>query len=134
MSDVNVRHDDESARIRAIAESGNDHPVLMLNLNYYSVEADFPDGTLYREYMRVLENFLPIVGARILWRHPVIGQVTGVQPLHEVLAAWYPTHQAFLDLPTAPGSEENFRLRALAVDRAVIHRCPGDVYPFSPPG
>jgi hypothetical protein len=82
--------------------------------------------------MTVLEKFVPVVGARILWRHPVLGQPVGEQKLHEVLAAWYPTHQAFLDLFHAPGSEENFRLRALAVEYAVIHRFPGDVYPFSP--
>ncbi|MEM7542903.1 MAG: hypothetical protein AAF384_15150 [Pseudomonadota bacterium] len=132
MSEVNVRNDVEINRIKAIADSGNDKPVLMLNLNFYSEEAAFPDGKLYEDYMSVLENFLPVVGAKILWRHPVFGQVTGEQPLHEVLAAWYPTHQAFLDLPTAPGAEENFRLRALAVERAVIHRAPGEVYPFMP--
>ena len=132
MSYVNIRNDTEIALIREIAESGNDRPVLMLNLNFYSAEADFPNGELYNQYMNVLERFLPVVGAKILWRHPAYGQVTGEQPLHEVLAAWYPTHQAFLDLPAAPGAEENFRLRALAVEQAVIHRMPGDVYPLSP--
>ena len=132
MSKVNVRNEFEISRIQDIANSGNDQPVLMLNLNYYSSAAAFPNGELYQQYMAVLEDFLPVVGARILWRHPVVGQVTGEQPLHEVLAAWYPTHQAFLDLPTAPGAEENFRLRALAVEKAVIHRMPGDVYPLSP--
>ena len=132
MSDVNLRNDDELALMRAIAESGNDHPVLMVNLNLYSPAADFPNGQLYRDYMRVLEGFLPVVGAKILWRHPVLGQATGHQPLHEILAAWYPTHQAFLDLPSAPGAEENFDLRQRAVERAVIHRCPGDRYPNCP--
>lgn len=132
MKHVNLRHDAEIAVIREIAESGKDRPVLMLNLNCYSDEAAFPDGELYNRYMTVLTGFLPVVGARILWRHPVYGQVTGAQPLHEVLAAWYPTHQAFLNLPTAPGAEENFRLRALAVESAVIHRLPGDVYPLTP--
>jgi hypothetical protein len=83
--------------------------------------------------MSVLEEFLPVVGGKILWRHPVYGQPVGEQKLDEVLAAWYPTHQAFLDLPRAPGAEENFRLRGLAVEYAVIHRCPGSQYPFSPP-
>ena len=132
MKHVNARHDAEVAAIRQIADSGNDRPVLMLNLNLYSDEAGFPDGELYNRYMAVLTQFLPVVGARILWRHAVFGQVTGSQPLHEVLAAWYPTHQAFLDLPSAPGAEENFRLRALAVESAVIHRMPGDVYPLAP--
>ena len=132
MSEVNTRNDEEMEIMRQIATSGNDRPVLMINLNYYSEQASYPDGALYKNYMDVLERFLPVVGAKILWRHPVLGQATGDQPLHEILAAWYPTHQAFLDLPAAPGAEENFSLRALAVERAVIHRVTGEEYPFAP--
>ncbi len=133
MSEKAIRRNDaELAAIRAIANSGNDQPVLMLNLNRYSKEAEFPNGELYRCYMSVLEAFLPVVGGKILWRHPVYGQPVGAQKLDEVLAAWYPSHQAFLDLPSAPGADENFRLRGLAVESAVIHRCPGEQYPFSP--
>ena len=132
MAEVKNRNDDEIEVIRTIAASGNDKPVLMLNLNRYSEEAGFPDGEHYKNYMSVLESFIPAVGAKIIWRHSVLGQPIGDQKLHEVLAAWYPTHQAFLDLFNAPGSEENFRLRALAVEYAVIHRFPGDVHPFTP--
>ena len=132
MDYVNKRNETEIEIIRAIATSGQDRPVLMLNLNYYSVEAAFPDGFLYRNYMAVLERFLPMVGAKVLWRHPVLGQATGRQILHEILAAWYPSHQAFLDLPDARSAEENFRLRAIAVEHAVIHRVFGEVYPFMP--
>jgi hypothetical protein len=126
------RNDEEVMRIKVIANGPNDPPLLMLNLNRYTREAAFPDGLLYREYMSVLDAFLPIVGGEILWRHPVFGQAVGEQSLHEVLGAWYPSHQAFLDLRTAPGSEQNFKLRAQAVEYAVIHRCPGDSYPFAP--
>ena len=131
MAEVKNRNDDEIQLIREIAASVNDRPVLMLNLNRYSDAAAFPDGELYKDYMSVLEEFVPIVGARILWRYNVLGQPVGDQRLDEVLAAWYPTHQAFLDLFTAPGSDENFRLRALAVEYAVIHRLPGDVRPLT---
>ena len=61
MTYVNKRNDDEILRIREIAESGRDGPVLMINLNYYSVEARFPNGELYRSYMEVLASFLPVV-------------------------------------------------------------------------
>ena len=132
MADVKNRNDDEIQVIKEIATSGNDSPVLMLNLNRYAEAAGFPDGELYRGYMSVLEEFLPIVGAKVLWRHNVLGQPIGDQKLDEVLAAWYPSHQAFLDLFTAPGSDENFRLRGLAVEYAVIHRLSGDVSPLSP--
>ncbi|NKB55514.1 MAG: hypothetical protein GKS00_04170 [Alphaproteobacteria bacterium] len=82
--------------------------------------------------MAGLEAFLPAVGGAILWRHPVFGQAVGEQPLDEILAAWYPSHQAFLDLAGAPGAEKNYRLRTECVAYAVIHRCPGDQAPFRP--
>ena len=120
-------NDNELETIAAIAEGTDDGPVLMLNLNRYSKEAGFPDGELYREYMRILQNLLPRVGGKVLWRTPVFGQPVGEQPLDEILAAWYPTHRAFLDLPDAPGADDNFRLRRLCVEYAVIHRCVGDL-------
>jgi hypothetical protein len=132
--DAIQRNDDELVQIRAIAESGNDSPVLMLNLNLYSDVAQYPGGDVYLRYMAGLEGFLPVVGGKVLWRMPVYGQPVGTQRLDEVLAAWYPSHQAFLDLRTAPGSDENFRLRALAVEYAVIHRCPGSEPLLTPPG
>ena len=130
MVTVKNRNTVEIEQIRKIASSQKDEPVLMLNLNRYSKAANFPNGDIYKEYMSVLENFVPAVGAKILWRHHVLGQPVGDQPIDEVLAAWYPSHQAFLDLTKAPGAEENFRLRSLAVENAVIHRLPGDAHPL----
>lgn len=126
------RNEDEIAIIQAIAASDNDGPVLMLNLNRYKPDAGFSGTGLHQEYMTVLEAFLPVVGGKILWRHPVHGQATGEQKIDEMLAAWYPSHQAFLDLPQAPGSEDNFRLRKLCVEYAVIHRLTGDQNPLCP--
>ena len=117
------RNREEIREIQAIAESGADRPVLMLNLNRYKPEVNYPLGESYRSYMAVLEELLPKVGGRILWRTPVLGQPVGEQALDEILAAWYPSHQAFLDLPRAPGADENFRLRRECVEHAVIHRC-----------
>lgn len=124
------RNEDELEVIRAIADSGNDGPLIMLNLNRYATNAGYPDGELYRSYMSVLDELLPHVGGKILWRTPVFGQAVGEQKLDEILAAWYPSHRAFLDLPKAPGAEENYRLRGLCVDYAVIHRCLGDSAPL----
>lgn len=122
----------ELEAIRSIAGSDHDRPALMLNLNRYVAEAEFPEGDLFKRYMAALDTLLGNVGAKILWRHNVLGQPVGEQKLDEVLAIWYPSHQAFLNLYTAPGSEENFRLRAQAVEYAVIHRFAGDVFPFAP--
>ncbi len=129
---LNNQNDGEMRAIRKIATSGNDKPALMLNLNRYVKNAGFPDGELFKSYMAALDKLLSEVGARILWRHNVLGQPVGDQKLDEVLAIWYPSHQAFLNLYTAPGSQENFRLRNLAVEYAVIHRFAGDAAPFAP--
>ncbi len=133
MDNPSVRRNEvELAVIQSIAGTPDDGPVLMVNLNRYSPGADFPDGALYQEYMAVLEAFLPAVGGKLLWRHPVLGQAVGEQLIHEVLGAWYPSHQAFLDLPKAEGANENYALRKAAIEYAVIHRCAGTAYPFCP--
>jgi hypothetical protein len=50
--------------------------------------------------------------------------------LDEILGAWYPSHKAFLAIrEQGKASEENFRLRNMAVEYAVIHRCPEDGIP-----
>ncbi len=112
------------AKIEEIANSDDDNPVLMVNLNKYA-EGEYPNGTIYKDYMKALDVLLENVGAKILWRTPVYGQPIGTQPLDEILGAWYPSHKAFLALrEQGKASEENFRLRNLAVEYAVIHRCP----------
>jgi hypothetical protein len=124
------RDEQELELIRTVAESGDDRPVTMINLNRYVREAGFPDGGLYLAYINGLEAFLANAGGKILWRTPVLGRVVGDQVLHEILAAWYPSHQVFLDLPKAPGAENNYRLRNDAVEYAAIHRCTGEGYAF----
>ena len=118
----------EFAEIEKIA-SGQDGPVLMINLNRYVPEAHYPNGELYRSYMSALSTLLVQVGGKILWQMPVYGQPIGEQSVHEVLGIWYPTHGAFLALRSQAGSAENFRLRNLAVETAVTHRCPDGVIP-----
>ena len=117
------------AKIEEIANSDDDRPVLMVNLNKYS-EGEYPNGTIYKDYVKALDVLLEYVGAKILWRTPVYGQPVGTQPLDEILGAWYPSHKAFLALrEQGKASEQNFRLRNLAVEYAVIHRCPEDGIP-----
>ena len=120
LPDVNAA---EIEAIAAIAKGAGEGPVLMLNLNAYRSEAGYPDGEVYTSYMAALDTLLDQVGARILWRAVARGQVGGDRPIDEAIGIWYPTHQAFLDLATAPGSAENMRLRRLAVERADLHRC-----------
>ena len=126
------RNEEELAVIASIARSGDDGPVLMLNLNRYKAGSGFPGEGIHGNYITGLERFLPGVGGQILWRRPVLGQAVGEQNIDEILAAWYPSLQSFLDLSTAPGAAENYRLRGECVEYAVIHRCPGDQFPFCP--
>ena len=123
MADLPNVNAEEIGVFNAIAGSSDDGPVLMLNLNSYAEEANFPDGDLYREYMAVLDQLLIEVGGRILWCTKVRGTVVGTQKIHEALEIWYPSHQAFLDLMTAPSSARNMELRSKTVPHADLHRC-----------
>jgi hypothetical protein len=121
------RNESELLIIRAIVDSGNDRPVLMLNMNSYTPAAGFPEGALYGQYLSGLEALVETLGGKLLWRLPVFGQPVGEQRrIDEILAIWYPAHKAYLDLPAMPGGEENYRLRSLCIERALIHRCPGE--------
>ena len=126
------RNEDDFAVVRQIAESGNDYPVLMLNMNRYTPDSGFPDGGIYREYIDGLGPFLDGAGGRILWRFPALGQAVGDQKIDEIIACWYPLHRVFLNLYDAPGAKENFRRKGSCVEYAVIHRCPGNRSPFAP--
>ena len=68
------RNADDFAVVRSIAESGSDGPVLMLNMNRYSLESGFPDRGVYQQYISGLGNFLEGAGAKLLWRFPVLGR------------------------------------------------------------
>ena len=134
MNEHITRVQSEIDSITATAESGHDSPVLMLNLNRYTVAAGYPDGDEYRTYMAQIEESVGRVGGKVLWRTPVAGQPVGCEHdgVDEILAVWFPSHAAFLSLRTAEGSEEMYRLRQLCVANAVIHRCPGDRFPLQP--
>jgi|TARA_B100000315_G_scaffold7315_1_gene7310 hypothetical protein len=120
--------------IRAIAESGHDVPILMLNLNRYTSAAAYPNGEEYQTYVAVMIATIDRVGGRVLWRTPVHGQPIGCEHdrVDEILAVWYPSHAAFLDLHALEGAEDLWRRRARCVANAVIHRCPGDGYSLQP--
>jgi len=103
--------------------------VLMININKYLPEAGYPDGKLYKDYMKAMRVLVNQLGAKIHWQIPVLGQPVGTQAADEILGAWYPSHKAFLSLREQPGSAENYRCRALCVEQAVVHRCPENVIP-----
>ena len=123
------RNEDEIQKIKEIAGSDNDHSILMINLNKYVAEAEYPNGKLYKDYMEALSSLLEGLGGKVLWQAPVLGQAVGEQDLDEILGIWYPSHQAFVDLTSQPGSERNFDLRNKSVKNAWIHRCSDNMIP-----
>lgn len=123
MADLPSVNAAEIEALKQLAQGAARDPVFMLNLNKYRVEAAYPHGRLYQDYMAALDALLSQVGAKVLWRTRVLGQVVGQQDIDEALGIWYPSAQAFLNLMSAPGSAENMRLRNLAVQHADLHRC-----------
>ena len=120
--------------IKKIAAGEVDPPMVMLNQNRYSADAGYPDGSEYRTYLAVIEQTIARVGGQLLWRTPVLGQPVGCghDEVHEILAVWYPSHRAFLELSTAEGAQDMYQRRERCVENAVLHRCPGSAYPLRP--
>jgi uncharacterized protein (DUF1330 family) len=79
------------AEITALAGDG-DAPVVMLNLNRYR------DREEYLRYGAVALTVLERVGGRILWAAEARQTVVGDGRWDEVLAVWYPSASAFLEL------------------------------------
>lgn len=104
-----------------------DYPVLMINLNRYKPGL-FPDSSLYQQWRKVNTEMIGNVGGKILWTLPVKGQILingPLEPLDEILAYWYPSHQSFLDIPKFEITRKNFEIRKELIDFAVVHRCDG---------
>ena len=59
---------DEIEKFKAIAGTSKDCSIIMLNINEYSVESDFPNGNLYKDYMEILSIQVAKVGGKILWQ------------------------------------------------------------------
>lgn len=135
MAESHVSSADRQAfdELKKIA-AGDDPPVLMLNENRYTAEAGFPDGEPYASYMAWLEHAVADTGGQVLWRSPVRTQVVGCEHerYDEILAVWYPSHSAFLNLRSADGAEQMFEGRAACVEHAMVIALPGDRAPHKP--
>lgn len=126
-------NEDEAKVIVDIA-TNNDHPLLMVNINRYK-ENMFPDNDLYAEWRRVNSEMIGKVGGKILWSLPVDGFILSngpSEPLDEILAYWYPSHKAFLEMRNFDITKRNFELRQSLVEYAMVHRCDGSNPPLLP--
>jgi hypothetical protein len=130
---MDVLIEQERDVIAGIAKTG-DHPVLMMNFNRYK-PGHFPDGPLYHEWRKINAEMIGNVGGRILWTLPVEGQILvngPLEPIDEILAYWYPSHQSFLDIPKFEITKKNFEIRKELIGYAVVHRCNGENPPVLP--
>ena len=116
---------DDADKMRVIAESDDDHPVLMVNLNKYKGDAGFPNGKLYSQYMNALAELRRELGAKLEFQYTVQGQPVGYQNIDEIIGIWYPSHKAFLSIKEQKSSARNFELRGLrglCIETAILHR------------
>jgi hypothetical protein len=121
MANDNTSNDEQISRLKSLAVLSSDSSLVMLNINRYKPEVNFPDGETYRAYMNAIEHSVGAIGGSVLWRVPVQGCVVGdLEEFDEVMAVWYPSHKAFLDLPDADRAREMFRYRRVCVEKAHI--------------
>ena len=83
---------DEIEKFKAIAGTSKDCSIIILNLNEYNAEADFPNGNLCKDYMEILSILVAEVGGKILWQTKASATLIGNQKIHETLGVWYPSH------------------------------------------
>jgi uncharacterized protein (DUF1330 family) len=97
----------------------------MLNLNRYR------DPAAYARYGEVAQRVLERVGGRVLWHAPIDGTVIGEgeERFDDVIAVWYPSAAAFLQLASDPESLGARDDRLEGLERAVILRCDAEAEP-----
>ena len=122
---MDERNDIDLERMKKIAASDNDEPLLMLNLNRY-IAGEYPKGKLYNEWRKVNKQMLDASEGKLLFVLPIRGKrlSNGVsEDLDEVIAFWYPTHQSFLNMTKIDLFQRNRELRNQIIDWAAVYRC-----------
>jgi uncharacterized protein (DUF1330 family) len=116
---------EQIAELQAVAGGPDDGPLVMLNLNRYR------DPEAYLRYGEVAQRVLERVGGRILWHAPVRGTVVGEgeERFDDVIAVWYPSAAAFIQLATDPELLAARPHRLEGLERAALLRCDGDARP-----
>ena len=132
--------DPDSSQLEAIAAAANgpdDGPIVMLNMNRYreraAYEGEVPGGAdpdvggreAYARYGQVAMAMLGRLGARILWHAGAEMTVIGEpdERYDEVIAVWYPSHAAFLELTVDPEVVPALAHRTAGLERATIICC-----------
>lgn len=116
--------------------AGTDGPVVMLNLNKYREVAEYEDGRdvggksgreVYNDYGAVAVQGLAHVGAKILWATEATTPLIGCDhdAYDEVLAIWYPSRAAFVELTNFPGYQDALVHRDAALAWSSLIPCVG---------
>ena len=129
--------EDQLTEIGALAGAPDDGPVVMLNLNRYrdvaAYEEEPPGGEepdvsgreAYARYGAVAQPTLDRLGGRILWyagaERTVIGDDS--DRYDEVIAVWYPSRRAVLDLALDPEIATALPHRRAGLERAALICC-----------
>lgn len=117
----------EGRQLDALAAraTGDDAPVVMLNLNRYRDRAE------YLEYGVVAAAALDRIGARVLWRADAAATIvgTGNDDYDEVIAVWYPSCSAFLEFAADEAVVAAFEHRRAGLERAVVLCCEASTEP-----
>ena len=116
---------EQLAEMQAIAGGPEDRPLVMLNLNRYR------DRAAYARYGEVAQRILERVGGRVLWHASVAGTVIGEgeERFDDVIAVWYPSATAFLQLVADPETLEARDDRLEGLERAATLRCEAEAEP-----
>ena len=105
--------------IAARAGGPDDGPVVMLNLNRYR------ERSAYERYGEVALRTLEKVGGRIMWHAQANETVIGDESdlYDEVIAVWYPSRAAFIELATSEDIQRARADRVAGLERAAIICC-----------
>ena len=116
---------EQLAEMQAIADGPGDGPLVMLNLNRYR------DPAAYGRYGEVAQRVLERVGGRVLWHASIAGTVIGEgeERFDDVIAVWYPSAAAFLQLVADPETLGARADRLEGLERAAILRCEAEAEP-----
>jgi uncharacterized protein (DUF1330 family) len=116
---------EQLSEIAARAGGPDDGPVVMLNLNRYR------ERSAYARYGEVALGVLERVGGRILWHAQASQTVIGDDSdlYDEVIAVWYPSRAAFVELATSEDVLAAREHRAAGLERAALICCEAGAEP-----
>jgi uncharacterized protein (DUF1330 family) len=130
-------NEQQLTEVARLAGDGADGPVVMLNLNRYreraeyegevpgGLSSDVPGREAYARYGAVAIAVLARLGGRVLWQAEAKLTVVGDETdgCDEVVAVWYPSFAAFLQLATDADILAARAHRSAGLERAVLIGC-----------